>query len=60
MNKIYLVMNVEDEGSTMVEKAFSTLEKAEKYKLELEDHFKDNIRFKHKFWYYEIEVLEVY
>ena len=59
MNKIYLVMNVEDEGSSMIEKAFSTKEKAEQYKLKLEDDFKDNIRFKHKFWWYEIEELEV-
>ena len=59
MNKIYLVMNVEDEGSTMIEKAFSTIEKAEQYKLKLEDDFKDNIRFQYKFWWYEIEELEV-
>ena len=52
-------MNVEDEGSTMIEKAFSTIEKAEQYKLKLEDDFKDNIRFQYKFWWYEIEELEV-
>jgi hypothetical protein len=59
MNKIYLVMNVEDEGDSMIEKAFSTREKAEQYKLELENDFKDEIRFQHKFWYYEIEELEI-
>ena len=52
-------MNVEDEGTSQIEKAFTSLEKAEQYKLELEDDFKDNIRFQHKFWYYEIEELEV-
>ena len=59
MNIVYLVMNVEDEGTSMIEKAFSTLEKAEQYKLELENDFKDNIRFQYKFWHYEIEELEV-
>lgn len=59
MTKIYLVMNVEDEGTSQIEKAFTSLEKAEQYRLELEDDFKDNIRFQHKFWYYEIEELEV-
>jgi len=60
MNKIYLVMNVEDEGGSRIEKAFTTLEKAEQYKLKLEDVFKNNIRFQHKFWWYEIEELEVF
>ena len=59
MNKVYLVMYVEDEGSSYIESAFNTLEKAEQYKLELEDGFKDNIRFQHEFWYYEIKELEV-
>ena len=52
-------MNCEDEGDRMIEKAFSTPEKAEHYKLELENDFKDEIRFQHKFWYYEIDILEV-
>ena len=60
MNKIYLVMNVEDEVGSTIEKAFTILEKAEQYKSELEDKFKDNIRFQHKFWWYEIEELEVF
>jgi len=60
MSKVYLVMNVEDEGGSMIEKAFTTLEKAEQYKLKLEDVFKNNIRFQHKFWWYEIEELEVF
>jgi len=60
MSKVYLVMNVEDEGDSMIEKAFTTLEKAEQYKLKLEDVFKNNIRFQHKFWWYEIEELEVF
>jgi uncharacterized protein YcfL len=57
--KVYVVMNVKDEGTSMIEKVFSTLEKAEQYKLELENKFKDEIRFQYKFWYYEIETLEV-
>ena len=59
MEKVYLVMNIEDEGGSMIEKAFSTREKAEQYKLELENDFKDDIRFQYKFWYYEIEELEI-
>ena len=60
MSKVYLVMNVEDEGGSMIEKAFTTLEKAEQYKLKLEDVFKNNIRFQHEFWYYEIKELEIF
>ena len=60
MSKVYLVMNVEDEGGSMIEKAFTTLEKAEQYKLKLEDIFKNNIRFQHEFWYYEIKELEIF
>ena len=59
MTRIYLVINVEDEGPARIEKAFTSREKAEQYKLELEDEFKDNIRFQYKFWHYEIEELEV-
>jgi hypothetical protein len=58
MNKVYVVMNVEDDYS-FVEKAFSTLEKAEQYISDLKIKLKDNIRFQHEFWYYEIKELEV-
>jgi hypothetical protein len=60
MNKVYLVMNVENGVGSMIEKAFTTLEKAEQYKLKLEDEFKDSIIFKHKSWWYEIEELEIF
>jgi hypothetical protein len=59
MEKVYLVMNVEDEVGSTIEKAFSTREKAEQYKSELEDKFEDDIRFNWNFWYYEIEELEI-
>jgi len=59
MNKIYLVMNVEDEVGSTIEKAFSTLEKAEQYIVDLKNKLKDNIRFQHEFWYYEIKELEI-
>ena len=56
--KVYVVMNCEDDYS-FVEKAFSTLEKAEQYISDLKIKLKDNIRFQHEFWTYEIKTLEV-
>lgn len=59
--KVYLV-NREDNGeynySTII-KIFSTLEKAQAYKIELEEKYKDSILFKHCRFYFDIEELEV-
>lgn len=59
--KIYLVNRENDSEHpwTDMEKAFTTLEKAKKYKEELEEQHKDDIRFQYKFWTYEIEEIEV-
>jgi hypothetical protein len=61
--KIYLVQYITQDNSgydvERIEKAFSTLEKAEAYKLELETFHKDNIRFQYNYWWYEIKELEV-
>jgi hypothetical protein len=59
--KIYLVTK-EDTGEynfTTTLKAFSTLEKAQTYKAELEEKYKDNISFKYYHIYFEIEEMEV-
>jgi len=60
MNKIYLVIQViiVENFPQQIEKAFTSLEKAEQYKSELEDKFKDDIRFNNLC--YEIEELEVF
>jgi hypothetical protein len=59
-DKIYLVIQVRivDNWPKEIEKAFSTREKAEQYKSELEDDFKCSIKF--NIFYYEIEELEVF
>jgi hypothetical protein len=59
--KVYLV-NREDQGEyaiTTTLKAFSTLEKAQAYVVELNEKNKDNLSFQYKFFYFEIEEMEV-
>ena len=64
-NKVYIVQHVSENQYSCydvfrTEKAFTTLEKAEAYKLQLETEHKDNVRFQHNFWWYNIEELEIW
>ncbi len=57
--KVYLV-NREDGGETITTlKAFSTLEKAQAYVVELKEKYKDNISFQYSHFWFDIEEMEV-
>lgn len=59
--KVYLVNRVDTGEYTTTEilKAFSTLEKAQVYVVELNDIWKDSLSFQYKYFCFEIEELEV-
>jgi hypothetical protein len=59
--KVYLV-NREDGGEyapITTLKAFSTLEKAQAYLVELKEEYKDSISFKRSHFWFDIEEMEV-
>jgi uncharacterized protein YcfL len=61
--KAYIVYYVSDDSygfeKKIIEKVFTTVEKAEQHKTELEHKHKDDIKFNHGFWWYEIDTIEV-
>ena len=61
--KAYIVYNVSDDSYGFekkdIEKVFTTIEKAESYKTQLEDNYKDDVKFQHNFWWYEIATIEI-
>lgn len=59
--KVYLV-NREESGeyaTASIEKAFSSLEKAQLYKTELKEKYKNNLSFQYGSFWFDIEELEV-
>jgi hypothetical protein len=59
--KVYLVSREDsgDYGSTTLMKVFSTPEKAQAYKGELAEKYKDNLSFQYRHFCFEIEEIEV-